>query len=153
MTSELILAPKESRVVGQLSSALLYEGIDRASGPLAELLTAGAISAGIPLHRTYLAPAPLPPYLLREYGYDPHTLLATAMAGHLNIPCAQHLLTASRFNGQTMFGIGTPGHAASANLIAFVSVHALGRSNTQQLARLARAACAHADIIFLSCIG
>lgn len=149
----LTLAPVESRVVGQLSSALLFEGITRASLPLAELLAAGVASSGIPLHKTYVTPIPALPSELRERGFDADLLVAEEVASLLRIPLAPHLLTIGKYGERTLYGIGTAGDAACANLVLLVSVAAIPRANAQRITALVRATCPHADVAFLACIG
>lgn len=150
-TGSLVLAPAESRVVGTLAGALLYEGLDRAAHPLAELLAAAAAGISVPLHRCYAAPLPTPPAELRERGYDANLLLARGFAALLGLPLAEHLLTVSRRGGLLAYGIGTPGDAASANLVVLVGVHAPRASAAARCAALAGAACPHAGVVLASC--
>lgn len=149
----LTLAPVESRVVGQLSSALLFEGITRASLPLAELLAAGIASGGVPLHKTHITPLPALPSELRERGFDADLLVAEEVASLLRLHLAQHLLTVGKYGERTLYGIGTAGDTASSNLVMLVSVAAVPRVNAQRITSLVRAACPHADVAFLACIG
>lgn len=151
--AQLILAASGSRVTGELASALLYEGIGRAAAPLGELLAAGAMHAVLPTRRTYLAPVPPLPAVLRERGYDADLAVAREAARILDLPLAPHLLTADKRGGAAAYGIGTPGDAASAHLIAFVSVTELGHGAAVHCANLAQAACPHADVAFLACVG
>lgn len=147
----LALAPAESRVVGELVAALLFDGIDRAAAPLGELLAAGVAAVSLPLHRTHVAPVPTFPTELRERGYDANLLVAREVATLLDLPLAPYLLTADRHGRHAAYGIGEPGDAASANLVALVSVTSLRSSIAAHCASLASAACPHADVALLAC--
>lgn len=147
--ARLALAPSSSRIVGELSRALLFDGIERAAAPLAELLAAGAPT--LPHHRTYVVPVPTFPHELRERGYDANLALAREFARILDLPVAPHLLSADRHGRHAAYGIGTPGEAASANLVALVSVSSLRSAIASHCASLVRAACPHASVALLAC--
>lgn len=151
MPALLSLVPTQGRIVSVLTAGLLYEGLYRCAAPLGELCAATFVAAGMPLHRTYIAPIPETDLVIRERGYSAHLLLAEEIAHLLDIPLAAHLLSALRVNNLTMFGIDTPADAASAELIVLVGLGSLSVRTTRQLNMLVRSACPHADVVILTC--
>ncbi len=151
--SSLVLGAPGSRVVGSLADALLYEGMERAAAPLAELLAGAAINAGLPLHRSFAAPVPTLPAELRERGYDANLALASGCARMLGMPLAPHLLCVTRRSGMNAYGIGDPGEAASGDRVILVGAQVPGEAALHRCARLIRAACPHATPLVFACSG
>lgn len=147
----LALAPRHSRVVGELASALLFDSIHRAALPLGELLAASIATISLPLHRAFVAPLPTFPHELRERGYDASLLVARQLAASLDIPLAPHLLTSNAHGRHVAYGIGIPGDCASANLVMLISVSPLRTSTAAHCVQLIRAACPHTDVAILTC--
>jgi predicted amidophosphoribosyltransferase len=147
----LALSTPDSTTVGKLTAALLYEGITRAAPPLAELLAAACAGAGMPLHQTVVVPIPEAPREAWARGYAANELIASGTASLLRVPLHPHLLSAAAAGGRALFGIGSVGDAASAELVALVSARVPSRRDTGRLAELVREACPHASVLFVSC--
>lgn len=149
---QCILGDPPGLVLQQLTTSFLYEHMARLNGPLGELLAATIVSSNIPLHRAWISPIPETTHIIRERGYTANTLLAQACAPLLGIELAPHLLSASRVAGRALYGIDTPGNAASADLLILIAGTAPSRSTITHLTRLVQAACPHAQILFLTCM-
>lgn len=147
----LALSPPQSRTVGNLTSSLKYEGMTRAAPPLGELLAGACAASGVPLHRAIVAGMPETTTETRARGYDATALVATWLSAELRIPYAAHLLSASRAGPATVFGIGTVGDAASANLVLLTSLRPPKPGYASRAQELVQAACPHATLVFVTC--
>lgn len=137
--------------VGHLVTALLFEGIPRAARPLGEILAAASVSTGIPLHRTVLAPIPELTRDVQTRGCSAPQLLATAVGSHLGVPLAPHLLTATAAGGRPLFGIGTVGDTAAAQVVVLVAPRPPREREVAQLATLISEACPGARSLLMTC--